>query len=177
MLNFMPTVILTSKLCPPQVEATMFALLAGFQNFGSMVAGSLGVVLIQALGIRAGPAPDGAHVGGDAASAALAAASDGGVPLCDFSNLPYAIVLSHMLLPLLCVPLGYALLPDARLNDKINLDDADAPRAKPADDLPVEAQARAQARGEGAGGRGGRGQVQPRAAERGPPLERAARER
>ena len=36
MMEFMPAVILTSKLCPIGIEATMFALLAGFQNFGQV---------------------------------------------------------------------------------------------------------------------------------------------
>ena len=34
----MPGVVLTSKLCPKHVEATTYALLAGFQNFGQQVA-------------------------------------------------------------------------------------------------------------------------------------------
>ena len=32
-LEFMPAIVLTSKLCPKDVEATVYALLAGFQNF------------------------------------------------------------------------------------------------------------------------------------------------
>ena len=38
MLNFMPAVVLTSKVCPENMEATVYALLAGFQNFGQFVA-------------------------------------------------------------------------------------------------------------------------------------------
>jgi hypothetical protein len=36
-LNFMPAVLLTSKLCPKEIESTTYALLAGFQNFGQQV--------------------------------------------------------------------------------------------------------------------------------------------
>jgi hypothetical protein len=36
-LNFMPAVLLTSKLCPKEMESTTYALLAGFQNFGQQV--------------------------------------------------------------------------------------------------------------------------------------------
>mmetsp|Transcript_23089 Transcript_23089/g.53499 ORF Transcript_23089/g.53499 Transcript_23089/m.53499 type:complete len:338 (-) Transcript_23089:118-1131(-) len=147
MLNFMPSVILTSKLCPPQMESTMFALLAGFQNFGSMVAGSLGVVLIQMLGIVTAadntafpsqpealsppPSPPPWHshhpansslpnfvLAANAADQISATASP-----CDFSKLPYAIFLAHMVLPLLSVPLAYLLLPDARLTDEIRMED------------------------------------------------------
>jgi hypothetical protein len=167
MLNFMPSVILTSKLCPPEMESTMFALLAGFQNFGSMVAGSLGVVLIHVLQIHTGADqldPAAAAAAEAAATAAVAAAPSfappppaladaltllsgshhhhhglyAGAPppmaaaggadgapgaSCDFTRLPFAIVLSHMVLPLLSLPLAYLLLPDARLTDEIKLTD------------------------------------------------------
>jgi hypothetical protein len=79
-VQIMPQVILTSKICPKGVEATMYAVLAGeypptnaharlaslsllfcamgwiarvgFQNFGGMVATSIGAALIDILGIK-----------------------------------------------------------------------------------------------------------------------------
>ena len=36
MLEFMAGVILTSKLCPREMESTVYAVLAGFQNFGQV---------------------------------------------------------------------------------------------------------------------------------------------
>ena len=36
MLDFMPMVVLTSKLCPSKMESTVYALLAGYQNFGQV---------------------------------------------------------------------------------------------------------------------------------------------
>eukprot|EP00493_Phyllostaurus_siculus_P027933 UN28281 len=41
-INFMPAVILTAKLCPKNLEATTYAMLAGFQNFGRQVATAVG---------------------------------------------------------------------------------------------------------------------------------------
>jgi len=43
MLAFMPSAVLTSKLCPHEMEATVFALLAGFQNFGDVVSKTMGI--------------------------------------------------------------------------------------------------------------------------------------
>ncbi len=37
MLEFMAGVVLTSKLCPRELESTVYALLAGYQNFGQVV--------------------------------------------------------------------------------------------------------------------------------------------
>lgn len=34
-LDFMPAVVLTSASCPKGMEATVYSLLAGFQNFGT----------------------------------------------------------------------------------------------------------------------------------------------
>lgn len=36
MLEFMAGVVLTSKLCPRELESTVYALLAGYQNFGQV---------------------------------------------------------------------------------------------------------------------------------------------
>lgn len=49
MMEFMPAVILTSKLCPIGIEATMFALLAGFQNFGQVCRGLVGQCCLRSV--------------------------------------------------------------------------------------------------------------------------------
>ena len=51
MLNFMPTTILISKLCPRGVESTVFALLAGFSNFGGSISGYLGAYILDWIGM------------------------------------------------------------------------------------------------------------------------------
>jgi BT1 family len=76
------------------MEATVYALLAGFQNYGSNVSRSLGVGLINVLGIKTT------------------------VP-CNFDNLPFAIVLCHVLMPLLTLPLIFVLIPDAVMTEKL----------------------------------------------------------
>ena len=46
MLDFMPAVVLTSKLCPRGMESTVYALLAGFQNFGQTVSRNIGTAAL-----------------------------------------------------------------------------------------------------------------------------------
>lgn len=89
-------VVLISKLCPQGVESTVYALLAGFSNFGSAVASSLGVLGIDVAGIKTP-----------------------GEGLCNFDNLSWLIVFSHVLLPLLTVPLTFVLIPNARMTDDL----------------------------------------------------------
>jgi hypothetical protein len=36
MFDFLAGVVLTSKLCPKNLESTVYALLAGFQNYGNV---------------------------------------------------------------------------------------------------------------------------------------------
>eukprot|EP00668_Euglena_longa_P004609 GGOE01005379.1.p1 GENE.GGOE01005379.1~~GGOE01005379.1.p1 ORF type:complete len:613 (-),score=226.53 GGOE01005379.1:285-2123(-) len=53
MINFMPTTILISKICPEGMEASVFALLAGFSNFGNIVSGYFGAFVLTLLGLDA----------------------------------------------------------------------------------------------------------------------------
>merc|ERR1719285_138069 len=55
MLAFMPGIVLTSKICPKEMEATVYALLAGFQNFGQNVAQSAGLYLQAAFNVEMKP--------------------------------------------------------------------------------------------------------------------------
>ncbi|CDF36377.1 unnamed protein product [Chondrus crispus] len=93
-LNFMPAVVLTSKVCPKGMEASVYALLASYQNLGSNVSRTVGVALIDYLGIKT-TAP------------------------CNFTNLPMAIFIAHVSLPLLVFPLVFVLIPDAKMTDNL----------------------------------------------------------
>lgn len=93
-LDFMPAVVLTSKVCPKGMEASVYALLASYQNLGSNVARTLGVELIDKLHIKTT------------------------VP-CDFTNLPLAILVAHIILPLLVFPLVFVLIPNAKMTDDL----------------------------------------------------------
>eukprot|EP00501_MAST-03F_sp_TOSAG23-6_P002542 GSMAST32.ASY1.ANO1.2681.1 assembled CDS len=48
--NTMPVFILAAKLCPPKMEATLFAMTMGLSNFGSVIGGYVGVGLLEVFG-------------------------------------------------------------------------------------------------------------------------------
>lgn len=68
----------------------------GFQNFGGAISRSVGLFFIEAFHIQTT------------------------VP-CNFTNLPYMVMLSHMLLPLLCIPLTFVFLPNVRMTDNVDI--------------------------------------------------------
>eukprot|EP01051_Picozoa_sp_SAG22_P007058 SAG22_NODE_484_length_9912_cov_23.425150_8_plen_262_part_00 len=103
-LDFMPAVVLTSKLCPKNVESTVYALLAGFQNFGTQVSRTAGVAMLGWFSIRAEPGEVGTPEEG-----------------CDFSGLPMLLFVAHFCLPLLTVPLTFVLIPDANMRDDLTV--------------------------------------------------------
>lgn len=96
LLDWMPSVVLISKLCPPGVEATVYALLSGFANYGHAVASSLGALAINVAGIATPPRGR-----------------------CDFTNLPLLLTVGHVVLPLLTIPLTWVLIPHARMTDDL----------------------------------------------------------
>merc|ERR1719193_564133 len=98
MLAFMPSCVLTAKICPKEMEATVYSLLAGFQNFGVAVASAAGLYLQSAFDVEM---------------------SNRKSFDCKYGNLTWLIVVAHILLPLLTIPLTFVLIPDARLGDDI----------------------------------------------------------
>ncbi|MBW4572447.1 MAG: folate/biopterin family MFS transporter [Tolypothrix carrinoi HA7290-LM1] len=50
-IAYMPVLVLAARLCPPGVEATLFALLMSITNLGGLVSHELGAVLMHQLGI------------------------------------------------------------------------------------------------------------------------------
>jgi folate/biopterin transporter len=93
MLDFMPVAVLMSRMCPKGMEATMYALLAGFSNFGQSTSRSIGYMAVDWMGI-------------------VTANTN-----CDFSNLPMLIFIGHMLLPLMIIPLSVFLVPNTSMKD------------------------------------------------------------
>uniref|UniRef100_A0A7S1RLX8 Folate/pteridine transporter n=1 Tax=Alexandrium catenella TaxID=2925 RepID=A0A7S1RLX8_ALECA len=94
-MALMPMALLTARLCPRGAEATVFAILAGFQNFGSAVSSIIGVQLSQTFGVEAtsqGP--------------------------CNFENFQSLIVISHFVIPAACLPFTWCLVPSARIDDE-----------------------------------------------------------
>jgi hypothetical protein len=97
--------VLTSKLCPKHVEATIYAILAGFQNFGQQVARTGGVFLMETLEVVPERRLDDGGPGGG-----------GG---CKFDGLPMLLLLSHTLLPMLAVPMTFVLIPDSTMREDL----------------------------------------------------------
>eukprot|EP00286_Rhodomonas_abbreviata_P018291 CAMPEP_0181310308 /NCGR_PEP_ID=MMETSP1101-20121128/12516_1 /TAXON_ID=46948 /ORGANISM="Rhodomonas abbreviata, Strain Caron Lab Isolate" /LENGTH=570 /DNA_ID=CAMNT_0023416927 /DNA_START=15 /DNA_END=1727 /DNA_ORIENTATION=+ len=94
MFVFMPAVVLTSKLVPKGLEATTYALLAGFQNFGGVVSSQIGIYATQYANIKTEEP-------------------------CNFDNLAWLVGICHCILPLFAIPLTFVLIPDLLMTDKI----------------------------------------------------------
>jgi len=111
MLDFMPCNILIGKLCPPKMEATIFAVLAGSQNFGTTLARVFGGLFVEYLGVtfRAGTANippqcenpyytlPGTQIG--------------------LHGLSVARFMGGFILPALTIPFTFCFLPDKLLTD------------------------------------------------------------
>lgn len=95
MLDLMPAIVLTSKVCPREMEASVFALLVSYQNIGTAASRALGVGLIDFMGIRTT------------------------LP-CDFDALPMVILVAHIAFPLLTVPLVFWLIPDMNMRSEFD---------------------------------------------------------
>jgi hypothetical protein len=50
-VSFMPILVLAARLCPPGVEATLFATLMSISNGGAVLGGLTGAALTQLLGV------------------------------------------------------------------------------------------------------------------------------
>ncbi|KEG06362.1 folate/pteridine transporter [Trypanosoma grayi] len=100
MLNFMPTIMLLSRLCPRGSESMVYALLAGFSNFGQVVSNTIGSLLMELKW----------PVESDIAKG------------CDFSNVKWLLLVGHFICPLINIPLVFLLIPAARICDTIDID-------------------------------------------------------
>lgn len=100
-IELMPAIVLTSKVCPPGMESSVYALLVSYQNLGIGVSRTFGDFLIDRLGILT-------------------------TEPCNFDRLPLAVLIAHVALPSLIFPLIYFLIPDANMTDDlVNGDDGD----------------------------------------------------
>jgi hypothetical protein len=50
-IAFMPILVLSARLCPPGVEATLFALLMSLMNLSGLLSNELGALLTHLLGV------------------------------------------------------------------------------------------------------------------------------
>ena len=84
MMYLLPLVAVTSRMMPKGSEALTYGILAGYQNFGQVIANSLGLMLIEQSG-----------VGQD----------------CSFVDYPFLVFCGHIIAPLATIPLASLLVP------------------------------------------------------------------
>jgi len=145
MMNFLPTTLLISKICPDGVETTTYAMLAGVSNFGQSVASYAGTFVLAPFGLDQinGQCDDGCCVG-------EGCACDDGCD--DFSNMWRLSVLGT-LMPLLTIGLNYALVPPISMSSGIAVDpDTGALSEVPAADAAVGRKAKKRSKGNAAKG-------------------------
>ncbi|CAJ1986716.1 folate/biopterin transporter / FT5 [Leishmania donovani] len=97
MLAWMPMIVLLSRLCPRGSESVVYALMAGFSNLGQTTSSSLGAIIME--------------YGWSITT----------TPPCNFSNVPWLLLVGHIMLPLLVIPLTL-LIPNARICDDLDVD-------------------------------------------------------
>lgn len=102
-LTYMPIVLLLSRLLPRGTECMVMAVMSSLGNFGSALSNSIMSLIIE-LGWN------------------IISEKTDGVWRCDFSNLPWLILVGHFACPLLILPLTVLLLPAARISDDIDID-------------------------------------------------------
>jgi len=112
MLDFMPNNVLIGNMCPKGMEATIFAVLAGSQNFGSTIANINGGIFTTYMGVVY------SRNFVDCANPPVAWA--GGM-----SAFGVVRVMAGIVLPAITVPLTFVLLPDKLLAEKYEQPDAD----------------------------------------------------
>lgn len=95
MLSWLPGSVLIAKVCPPGLESSVFAFLAGISNLALSGSELTGALLMDIFGIRSS------------------------VPDCNFSALPWLVLVCHSALPILIgVPISF-LLPNKTQEDEI----------------------------------------------------------
>lgn len=96
MLNWVPGSVLIAKVCPPGLESSVYALLAGFSNLGLQGANLIGSLLLQLFGVKTS------------------------LP-CSFIALPWLILACYVILPIVVgVACALLIVPNTSQNDKIN---------------------------------------------------------
>lgn len=97
MMYLLPLVGLTARLMPAGNEALTYGILAGYQNFGQIVATTIGLWLIQH-----------SDVGHD----------------CNFMQYPKLVIYGHIIAPLATIPAAFFLVPTTPLSNPSALTEA-----------------------------------------------------
>eukprot|EP00920_Eleutheroschizon_duboscqi_P025398 GHVT01062554.1.p1 GENE.GHVT01062554.1~~GHVT01062554.1.p1 ORF type:complete len:684 (+),score=75.99 GHVT01062554.1:1052-3103(+) len=105
MWAFMPSNVLISRLCPKNIESTMYSIVAGVCNFGRALSKYLGnFIAVNLLDIRTVPTQEGG---------------------CNFSNLPLAVALTSIVCPLAPLVLSFWLIPNKKMDTDIANDEGE----------------------------------------------------
>lgn len=113
MWAFMPGCVLISRICPKNIESTMYAVVAGLQNFAQSMSKFSGNFLCYTiLGIRT-----------------LQTAETG----CDFTRLPLGIGIAMGICPILPISLTFWLIPHIHMDELVALPEQQAAAAAAAD--------------------------------------------
>lgn len=105
MLDFMPFNVLIGNMCPPNMEATIFAVLAGSQNFGTTIAYVFGGVYTKWMGVVFSQ---------DFETCINPAVSWAG----GMSAFGVVRIVAGIVMPAFTIPLTFVLLPDKPLMEK-----------------------------------------------------------
>ncbi|KPA75929.1 putative mitochondrial pteridine transporter ft5 [Leptomonas pyrrhocoris] len=97
-LNYMPLVLVLSRVVPPGSESMVYALMSSIGNLGMTMSNTIGSLLME-----------------------LAWPIDTTTTPCDFSNVPWLIITGHLAVPVLIIPVSYLFLPRARMCDDIDM--------------------------------------------------------
>lgn len=108
-LDEMPATIMLSKLCPPGVETTVFAMLAAMQNLGLQISGLYAAEFLSLTDFNI----------------ENKTLEEGGFELeCNegngwagFNGIQSCLIVGGIILPLLTIPITFILLPNRKLND------------------------------------------------------------
>jgi folate/biopterin transporter len=97
-LNYMPLVLVLSRVVPPGSESMVYALMSSIGNLGMTMSNTIGSLLME-----------------------LAWPVDTTSTPCDFSKVPWLIITGHLATPVLIIPVSYLFLPRARMCDDIDM--------------------------------------------------------
>lgn len=107
MLDSLPQTVLIGKLCPKNMEAQVFAILAALSNFGNSVAGVNGSIVAAVLGLKLVPG-----------------ANQGDPWTCENPTILFGIhamgwckIIATFILPLTTIPFTWCCLPNRRLDE------------------------------------------------------------
>lgn len=111
-LDEMPATVMLSKLCPPGVETTVFAMLAAMQNLGLQLSGLLGAWALQQVEFNIENQTNEGNV--DEPFTLICNEGNG---ILGFNGIQTVLIIGGIILPLLTIPVTFILLPNRRLDD------------------------------------------------------------